>query len=415
MVERLFNTEEVAWFKSCSAYQPAAAHILFLSHCVPNPPDKGEKIRAHHLLRHLCRRYQVHLACLTRDPADLAHARALESCCASVYAECLNPRKALAYAGVRFALGDSLTAAYYGSAGLGRYLKSLTVEFSATVAFSSAMAPYAPHDVPLFLDMVDVDSQKWFDYAAARFPAFLYRLEGRRLRALERQAALRARCTFLATCQEQRLLATFAPQASLCALENGVDFAYFNPQACAVPALLRDRDYVVFVGVMDYYPNVDACLWFADAVLEPLRRRHPRMEFFIVGRNPARAVRRLAGRPGVTVTGAVGDVRPYLAGARAVVAPLRIARGVQNKVLEALAMGKCVAASEAVCRTFGQPPTGISLCRTPQDYVDAILQADGCWRPQIRLHAQQRFDWERSFARLTQQIDLALGQDADHT
>ena len=396
-------------FDSCSAYQ-SCPEILFLSQCVPNPPNKGERIRAFHLLSHLAGRYRVHLVCFARHAAELDSALELGDRCASIYTELLPLAPTLAGAGMSFARGRSLVASFYSSSSMGAYIEPLAQRISATVGFSCVMAPLAPPHVPLLMDMVDVDSQKWLDYSKVRHPEFLYSAEGRRLRRLEAQAANRARWIYLTTQPEVELLSTVAPDANIKCIENGVDFDYFSPADS--PSLDPARKYVAFVGMMDYYPNVDACRWFASDVFPALRRRMPGLEFLIVGRNPSRAIKALATQPGITVTGGVDDVRPYLKGARAIVAPLRIARGVQNKVLEALAMGKRVFASTAVARTFGSDrPVGIEACASAPQFIEAIarngLASPEC-RPEIRLCARRRFSWESNMRKIAADLEAEI-------
>ena len=386
--------------------------ILFLSHCVPNPPDKGERIRAHHEIRHLASRYRVHLAAFARGREQLEAAREMAGGCASLYVEPLRPRVALGAAAVRFALGGSLTMSFYGSRRMRRHIGELTrtVPLKATVAYSTAMAQYAPAGVPLLLDMVDVDSEKWFQYARLRRPSFPYALEGRRLRRHECRYAAQARRTLLATEQERALLASFAGAVSTGCVENGVDLARFDPAAVPALAELAGRRILVFVGAMDYYPNRDAVIWFGDRVLPALRRRDPALEFFIVGSSPAADVVRLAAGDGIAVTGSVPDVRPYLAAAAAFVAPLRIARGIQNKVLEALAMGKPVLASGAVCDTFGaELPAGLTRCETEQDYHEALGRLPAGHDPdRIREAARGRFSWEKNMSLLASELAAVI-------
>jgi glycosyltransferase involved in cell wall biosynthesis len=189
-------------------------------------------------------------------------------------------------------------------------------------------------------------------------------------------------------------------------VENGVDFDYFHSEAApaAGPAARR----ILFSGTMDYYPNQDAVRWFAAEVWGELRKRDPLLAFQIVGRNPPAAVRRLQGN-GITVTGGVPDMRPYLRGALGMVAPLRLARGIQNKVLEALAMGLPVWASAAVADTFGEPlPTGITCCRRPADYAEAILAGAGPGPAAIRNAARERFTWSTNLDRLTAHLDACM-------
>jgi sugar transferase (PEP-CTERM/EpsH1 system associated) len=404
----LLNTEEVAAFNSCSAYQ-TPVNILFLSHCVPNPPDKGEKIRAAHELNALAKKHRIHLACFARSEEEVAHAEQLKDRCASVFVEQLSSWRALAGAALRFGAGGCLNTAFYRSPRMDRHVESLRPRLAATLAYSSAVVQFAPVNVPLWFDMVDVDSEKWLEYGQTRWPGALYRLEGQRLRAMEASYASLAKCTFLTTPREQKILQDIAPQARVESLMNGVDFEFFNPSACSAGPDLERREYVVFVGSMEYFPNVDACCWFADSVFSELRSCRPNIEFFIVGRNPSQAVRRLANRPGIVVTGGVPDVRPYLAGARSMVAPLRIARGVQNKVLEALSMGKRVHASPAVASTFGEVlPHGVTICHSTADYLLELCTAAESpvsWDAVTRDQARTRFTWQQNLQPLVEGLD----------
>src|SRR5262249_25985116 len=161
-------------------------------------------------------------------------------------------------------------ASFYSSRGMGAYIETLAKRISATVGFSCVMAPLAPRSVPLLMDMVDVGSQKWLDYGKVRYPGFLYSAEGRRLRRLETQAANRAGWIYLATQREVELRRTVGPDANVKCIENGVDFDYFSPADS--PSLDYARKYVAFVGMMDYYPNVDACRWFTSNVFAALRQ-----------------------------------------------------------------------------------------------------------------------------------------------
>jgi sugar transferase (PEP-CTERM/EpsH1 system associated) len=380
--------------------------ILFLSHCVPHPPDKGERIRAFHEIRHLAREHRVHLACLARNAREMRHVEAMRECCASVEAVRLQPAWALARAAVRFAAGACLTTAYYGSRALTRRVSALArrVPLDAAVIYSAAMAPYCPPGLPAILDLVDVDSEKYLAYAKMRRAGMLYGIEGHRLRGLERRFAERAVCALLATPHEVRIFAQFAPRERALPMENGVDFAFFDPAAAPTDRNLQGRRYAVFVGVMDYFPNADAVVWFADRVLPALRESDSGLEFLVVGRNPAPAVRALAGRPGIQVIGAVPDVRPYLRGAVAAVAPLRIARGMQNKVLEALAMGLPVLASRAVCQTLDPLPAGVVPCDSEPDYVRAFRAGAGVPPAAIRAAAERRFSWDRNMQVLSNEL-----------
>jgi sugar transferase (PEP-CTERM/EpsH1 system associated) len=280
---------------------------------------------------------------------------------------------------------------------------------AAVVAFSLPMVPYAPRGLPLILDMVDVDSFKWEDYSKRRRPGFLYSLEAARLRRYEAQFAAAADATLLASKQEVDQLMRLAPASKARCMENGVDFDYFDPAAATTTPELKLRRFVAFVGTMDYFPNVEAASWFAKNVFPELRKADPSLEFFIVGNNPSRAVRQLERHPGVVVTGGVPDVRPYILAAQWVVAPLHVARGVQNKVLEALAMGKTVFATTQVCITFGDAlPEGLIPCDTVPEYVACIQRHAG--QPDkpdhdIRRSLRSRFDWSRNLTGLMSAVD----------
>jgi sugar transferase (PEP-CTERM/EpsH1 system associated) len=309
------------------------------------------------------------------------------------------------------ATGGAFTTGFYDRPPLRRHIEALVVRhpIKAAVVLSSAMAPYVPRGLPYLADWGDVDSEKWFQYARMRVLGFAQRLEGGRVRQVERRYAIASRRTFLTTPNELQLFQRIAPEAPVGWSGNGVDTATFDPAGdFAVPEDLRRRTYLTFVGVMDYFPNSDGACWFADHVYSELCRRDPALELYLVGRHPARNVAQLGTRDGITVTGEVADVRPYLAAARAVIAPLRIARGIQNKVLEALAMGKTVLASDEVCRTFEPDvPPGVVRCVTAEDYARALaaLPATAAADNAIADATRRRFGWSANLAPMIAELD----------
>ena len=387
-------------------------NILYLAHCLPTQPDKGERIRAYHELRYLTARYNVHVVCTGRNPFDLERVKEMRRACASFRFEPINEIAGFARAAFRFLLGSSLTLAFYHNARIQQAVRDVCreVRFDVTVAFSTAMAPYAPVEVPLLLDMVDVDSAKWASYGEVRRFKWLYRQEAARLRAAEQQYGTVAKSVLLTSMHEVALLKSALPAVRATAVLNGVDGDYFNPEMLTAVPKLPGRQYITMVGAMSYFPNSDAAVWFTGEVLPRLRAKS-NIEFFVVGHSPTAAVQRLAHRSGVTVTGSVPDVRPYIADASAVVVPLRIARGVQNKVLEALAMGKPVLASPAVAATFGQDlPPGITVCRTADDYVEAILSIDPQAPPDtcIRNAVISRYRWDKQMAVFDDELQICF-------
>jgi sugar transferase (PEP-CTERM/EpsH1 system associated) len=239
--------------------------------------------------------------------------------------------------------------------------------------FSSPMAQYVL-DLPgvrTVVDFVDMDSAKWDDYAQRRpWPvSALYRREARRLLAFEKLVAARAEASLFVTREEARLLSQAAPGCAnrIVAIENGVDSEYFSPAHGFESPFVTGEHPIVFTGTMDYWPNVDAVAWFAQDVLPQIRKYDPRARFHIVGMNPNSQVRALQG-DAVSVAGRVDDVRPYLEHARAVVAPLRVARGIQNKVLEAMAMGRPTVVTSA-CAAVLTARQGVEL-ETADDAFD---------------------------------------------
>lgn len=328
----------------------AKMRVLYLCHRLPYPPDKGDKIRAFHQIRALARRHEVHL--LTLADCQVPDLTPLRDLCERV--EVFPIQRSSAYA--RAALGvfrpRPLTLSFFDSSELEQRAAELarTERFDLVLVYSSSMARYAEpfidSGVPAVLDMVDVDSAKWGQYS--RFASLpmrqVYALEARRLQAYEATLAGRFERIVLATGNETRLLKAFAPDARAATIPNGVDLDFFQP----LNLTRTPHPTLVFTGQMDYFANVDGVTHFSREILPRLRQRFPDLEFLIVGRSPSPAVRALGELPGVHVTGAVGDVRPFLDRAWAFVAPLRIAQGVQNKVLEAMAMGLPVVCTDKV-------------------------------------------------------------------
>jgi sugar transferase (PEP-CTERM/EpsH1 system associated) len=265
------------------------------------------------------------------------------------------------------------------------------------------MAYASAHRV--ILDMVDVDSEKFRAYGEkAAWPlSVLYARESRALLALERRAAITFERSFFVSKAEAGTFLARAPEAQdrVSYFHNGVDLDHFastrdfdNPFAPASAP-------IVFTGTMDYRPNVEAVEWFADKVFPLVGHDHPMAEFWIVGANPSPQVRRLAQRPAIRVTGRVADVRPYLAHGACVVAPLHIARGVQNKVLEAMAMARPVIATPAACEGISAD-TGkeLLLAETEAAFAGAVCSVlAGEFRglgEKARARVEADYDWSRN-------------------
>lgn len=386
--------------------------LLFLAQRLPYPPNKGEKIRAWHELRHLARHYDIHLGCLVDDPADLPHVAALAPYCRDVHAVPIDPRRARLSCLGGLLTGEGLSVTYFRHRALTAWVNRVLdhVRPAVTFVYSSNMAPYVlhrPRHGRLIVDLVDVDSEKWRELAAAAAGPMriVYRREWRRIAALEERVAREADLSVLVSEPEADLLAARAPARAsrIRAVVNGVDHRYFDPAGLAGPDPAAPPEFV-FTGTMDYPPNADAVAWFAQAMLPDIRAALPGARFTIVGANPTRDTQALAARDGVTVTGRVPDVRPYLARATAAVAPMRIARGMQNKVLEAMAMARPVVltpgALEGIAATPGQE---VILADTAADFARAciaIARADdaAALGAAARRRIVRDYDWDACLA-----------------
>lgn len=356
------------------------ANILYLVHRLPYPPNKGDKVRSYHLLKHLMSHHRVFLGTFIDDPEDEIHISKLREMCVDLHVARINPKFAKLRSLNGLLAGEPLTLRYYRDAGLQQWVENTFRQnrIDSVVIFSSAMAQYIEDKqrIPVLIDFVDVDSAKWTQYAPQhRWPmSWLYRREGDALLAYERQIAAQAARSFFVTDAETALFTKLAPECGVRveAMCNGVDAAYFSPDPARPSPFGSDEIPIVFTGAMDYWPNIDAVRWFADAVLPGLRQRQPRARFYIVGRSPTPEVQALAGE-NIVVTGTVPDVRPYLQHAAVVVAPLRIARGIQNKILEAMSMERPVVAS-VECASAVDAVIGEELLTavTPREFMDAI-------------------------------------------
>lgn len=328
--------------------------MLFLAHRFPYPPNKGERIRAWNLINHFRQEWRVHFGCLSDDPADAGHEATVRGAVTSLASFAIDKRRQKLRALAGFRPGRPLMLDYYRHQGLAAWTCGVLARerIDLVYIFSTAMAPYVldlaeAASIPRVLDMQDVDSEKWREYApGAGFPMrHVWAREARTLLAYERRAADACAATLLVSEPECRQFLGLAPEIAgrLHAIEQGVDLDAFSPRAGGDSPFVADAPpQLTLVGNMDYWPNADAAIWFAREILPLLRRRHPDVEFNVVGGNPGPEVQALAGLPGVRVTGRVPDVRPYVTHAAAAVIPLRIARGIQNKILEGMALGRPV-------------------------------------------------------------------------
>ena len=390
------------------------ANILFLVHRLPYPPNKGDKVRSFHLLKHLAAKHRVFLGTFVDDPDDQQYVDTVKGYCADSHFASLNPRSARIRSLNGLLAGEPLTLRYYRDAGLQDWVNRIcqTREIDSIVIFCSAMAQYVEHipRVPKLVDFVDVDSAKWSQYATShKWPmSWLYRREGRLLLDFERETAASASRSFFVTDAEVALFNRLAPECAVRvdAVCNGVDADFFAPDDAFTSPYAADEVPIVFTGAMDYHPNADAAQWFAREVMPLVTARTAKARFYVVGRSPGPEVLALQGEH-VAVTGTVPDVRPYLQHAALVVAPLRIARGIQNKILEAMAMAKAVIASTEcagpIDATPGEELLAASSAESFASQIDALLskpeQAREIGR-QGRAAVVARYSWDAHLSRI---------------
>ncbi len=357
--------------------------LLMLCHRIPFPPDKGDKIRSYHLLREVSQDHAVVLGAFVDDESDWRYRQALEAICEAVYLHPLSPRMAKLKSLKGLLDGRPLSLPYYHSTAFSSWVEKSIEKYRPEniLAYSSAMAQFvmsdAYRDIHRVMDFVDVDSDKWRQYAAVKsWPtSWIYNREADRLLAYEKQVASSFDQSFFVSRAEAELFNQLVPGLAHPAayFNNGVDTDYFSVDA-DVPAVYEDdAPRLVFTGAMDYWPNIEAVVWFAEEVMPVLRHRWRDLRFVIVGSKPAEVVERLARKDGVSVTGRVPDVRPYVRDAWAVVAPLRIARGIQNKVLEGMAMGRPVLATDAALEgIIAEDGRDLLVANDAQDFLRSL-------------------------------------------
>ncbi len=365
--------------------------ILFIAHRIPYPPNKGDKIRSFNEIKYLSKKHEIHLACLVDEKKDLQYVQALTEYCSSVDAVLINKKWAKIKA--LFALFPiiPLSVSCFFSKKLKKIIehKLSTVNFDIVFCFSSAMAQYVMgvKDLPRVMDFVDVDSEKWKQYSAHKsFPmSWIYRMEGSSLSRYETKIAENFDHSVIVSKKELDLFRKIVSRVkNISAITNGIDTDYFKPSyngnSGFVHSVFGDRvnsnqPIIVFTGVMDYFANVEGVKWFVKEVLPAVKREVPDVKFYIVGTNPTREIKDLGIDDNIIVTGFVEDVRGYLAMATVSVAPLRIARGIQNKVLEAMAMGvPVVGTSQALEGVDTGNGCNLSGENSPEKFAENVVQ-----------------------------------------
>lgn len=379
--------------------------LLYICHRLPFPPNRGGKIRPFQMIQHLSRTHEVTVASLAHTEQELRDGEGLKAHCAEVIAEILpSPERWMNAAGALFSQIPS-SVAYFRSSHLARRIRQTwdRKKFDGVMVHCAFVAQYALKLQASFriMDYGDLDSAKWLDYSRYRsFPlSFAYGLEARKLRRYERQVAREFdHCTFT-TRGELEEFQTMEGDKPCTVIPNGVDIDYFQR-----PTLASDGSkIIVFLGRMDYFPNVEGICRFARMIFPHIRERVPEAQLRIIGSNPIKSVEKLSEIPGISVTGFVPDVRPFLADAAVAVAPLRIARGTQNKVLECMAMGiPVVTTPEAARGIQASPADHFIVAQNGETFGRAVTQllSDPALRTRLsragRKQVEQAHRWPAS-------------------
>lgn len=398
-------------------------NFLFLPHRLPYPPNKGEKVHAFEVLKYLKSRGRVFIGTFVDDPHDEQYVETVRGMCDGLYVERIDPRIQKLKSLVGLLTGEALSIRFYHSPSMGAWVERTVAEqgIRTAVVFSAAPGQFVANlpELRKIVDFLDVDSAKFKAYAPKHhWPlSWLYRREARRLQEFELRLAEKAVASFFVTDAEVALFRSTAGNspAHVETMSCGVDFDYFSPAHPFESPFPDGTLPVVFTGVMDYLPNVDAVTFFVREVLPALRQSQPSVHFYIVGMRPAPAVLALAGAD-VTVTGRVDDVRPYLRHAAVVVAPLRVARGVQTKVLDAMAMARpVVVATTCAGAIDAEPGRHFDVADEASEYVERVLAL--LKEPQravalglaAREQVMARYSWQAHLQRLGRYLDDGQG------
>jgi len=390
------------------------ANILFLAHRIPFPPNKGDKIRSFHILKHLTTKHRVFLGAFIDDENDWQYTEEMQSICSDSFFCRLNPRIAKLCSLRGLLSGQALTEPYYANSQMAKWVNTVLTEqaIDTIFVFSSAMGQYLPEatQAQIIIDFVDVDSDKWRQYSASKsWPMnAVYAREAKCLLHFEQHLAARSSASLFVSPDEARLFKQLAPDSrdKITHLNNGVDLDYFSPNRTYETPFGEAGLPLVFTGAMDYWANIEAVQWFAKQVFPIIHAALPSCCFYIVGSKPTKAVTDLSSLAGVFVTGRVEDVRPYLHYAALSLAPLRIARGIQNKVLEALSMAKPVVATQMAMEGItASGQLDLDVCDDAEAMAERIVQRlkDPAFKPlavQNRKFVENEYSWNKQLQTL---------------
>ena len=390
--------------------------ILYVCHRFPFPPKRGGKIRPFNMIRHLAQSHEVVVCSLARSDEEAEQGRGIAPYCSEFHMGVVDDRIQMARMIATLPTPFTASAQFFHSPPLARTVRRLLAErrFDLIFVHCSSVAHYVLHatDTPKILDFGDMDSQKWLEYTAYKpWPlSWGYWWEGQRLLAEEKRLARSFDFCTATTSAEWETLKSYGVDTPSDWFPNGVDAGAFAPSDEPY-----DPDTICFIGRMDYYPNQQAMAEFCTDVLPLLRERRPAIKLAIVGADPSPAMRKLGELPGVTVTGSVPEVQPYVLRSALTVAPLRIARGTQNKMLESMAMGVPVVSSRiAAGGVDAIAGEHLLVASTPAEYRDAILRIleDPAERARLgaagRARVLSHHAWSSSMRRLDRIIERGV-------
>ncbi|MBN2267750.1 MAG: TIGR03087 family PEP-CTERM/XrtA system glycosyltransferase [Candidatus Babeliaceae bacterium] len=399
-------------------------NILFLAHRVPYPPNKGDKIRSFHEIKFLSQRHEIDLVCLADNNEEAKSHRELAPYCRSAHVAVLPKYRANLQAILGLFSHRPLTLSFFFSRKLRAKVTHLLQQhqYDLIFTYSSSMTQYVEHiqHIPKVVDFVDVDSDKWTQYALhAKFPYnYVYRSESIRLRNFERAIAQTYQHCFLVSPKEVADFRNLVfPQAMLSSIQNGIDPDTFQPSLEPY-----DPDMLVFTGTMDYWANVQTMLYFAREILPLIQRSIPNVKLYIVGSNPSKEVRRLAEQhANISITGYVDQVQPYVVKSAVFVAPMQIGRGINNKILEAMAMGVPVITSSLGFegKIIATPGEDLFVEDRPDCFAKQVINllTDSTLRKRVSINARkvilENYDWDKNLEKLEQillEVKLTKGR-----
>lgn len=390
--------------------------IFFVAQRVPFPPNRGDKITTFNEIRYLAKENELHVFCLADGPEDLQNVDELRNYAASVTAVPVGKIAANLRVALALARNRPLSVAYFDEIKLHQEIRRRHAEINPDVVFvySANVAQFAENfaQTPRIMQFADLDSIKWAQYAEhAKVPMrWVYKIEAKRLLDYERHIARTFSHSLICTEKEKADFEALIPGVRTSCVPNGVDLDFFN-----TAGRQKKPRSLIFTGVMNYFPNVDGVQWFCDEVLQPIQARLPDVKFTICGAFPSREVEALKERPGVIVTGRVPDVRPFLDEAAVAVVPLRLGRGIQNKLLEAMSMGlPCVTTTSSWQGTSVPKGDGILVADDPEAFAQCVVELlqDEDFRQDMSRRArgavERLYRWDDQLALLDQVLEEAV-------